>query len=75
MDIAAGKKITLQGDALAKNIVWVVAGAMTFGAGSAFEGILLGATSASFVTGSSINGRVLVQTAVTLQKATVTEPQ
>ena len=71
LSTAANVRVTLAGGALAKNIVWVVAGASTFGAGSHFEGIILGATSADFVTGSSINGRVLVQTAVTLQSTTV----
>jgi len=74
MSIAANKTIILAGGALASNIVWVVAGRTTYGAGSHFEGIILGATSAEFVTGSSINGRVLVQTAVSLQQTTVTNP-
>mmetsp|Transcript_9103 Transcript_9103/g.14463 ORF Transcript_9103/g.14463 Transcript_9103/m.14463 type:complete len:289 (-) Transcript_9103:442-1308(-) len=71
MGIAAGKKILLTGGARAENIVWVVAGAMSFGATSHFEGIILGATSASFVTKSTMHGRVLVQTAVTLQMTTI----
>ena len=74
MSIDAGKSIKLEGGAQAKNIVWVAAGATEFGAGSHFEGIVLGATSATFKTGSSINGRVLVQTAAVLQVATVTQP-
>jgi hypothetical protein len=74
LSIAGDVQVTLAGGAQAKNIVWVVAGASTFGAGSHFEGIVLGATSADFITGSSINGRVLVQTAVTLQSTTVTSP-
>mmetsp|Transcript_12977 Transcript_12977/g.20579 ORF Transcript_12977/g.20579 Transcript_12977/m.20579 type:complete len:269 (+) Transcript_12977:102-908(+) len=74
MSIADNTRITLAGGALASNIVWVVAGKTTHGAGSHFEGIILGATSADFVTQSSINGRVLVQTAVTLQRTTVTSP-
>ena len=74
MTIAANKRITLAGGALAKNIVWVVAGTTTFGAGSHFEGIILGKTNAAFITGSSINGRVLVQTAATLQVTTVVKP-
>ena len=74
MSIAANKKILLAGGALARNIVWVVAGKTEYGAGSHFEGIILGATSAKFLTGSTINGRVLVQTAVTLQQTTVTSP-
>jgi len=74
MSIAADKKILLSGGALARNIVWVVAGKTEYGARSHFEGIILGATSAEFVTGSTINGRVLVQTAVSLQMTTVTNP-
>ena len=74
MSIAANKRIVLQGGARADNVMWAVAGASTFGAGSRFQGNILGATSAAFVTGSTINGRVLVQTAVTLQMTTVTSP-
>jgi|AntAceMinimDraft_1070359.scaffolds.fasta_scaffold07219_3 serine/threonine protein kinase len=74
MSIAANKKLVLQGGARADNIMWVVAGASSFGAGSRFQGNILGATSAAFVTGSTINGRVLMQTAVTLQMTTVTNP-
>ena len=72
MSIATNKHIILAGGALARNIVWAVADAITFGAGSHFEGILLGKTSALFKTGSSINGRVLVQTKADLQMTTVT---
>ena len=71
MNVNAGAGIVLAGGALAKNIVWVVADSVTFAAGARFEGIVLGMTSATFVTGSSINGRVLMQTAVVLGKATV----
>jgi len=71
MRIAAAMRITLAGGARAKNVFWQVAGKTTFGADSHFEGIILGATSAEFLTGSSINGRVLVQTAVTLDQTTV----
>jgi len=74
MSITANKRIILAGGALARNIVWVVAGKTTYGAGSHFEGIILCATMAQFFTGSSINGRVLVQTAVVLQQTTVTSP-
>jgi hypothetical protein len=36
------------------------------------EGVLLVKTDVLFVTGSSLNGRVLAQTAVNLQMATIT---
>jgi len=68
------KQITLAGGALARNIVWVVAGAITVGTGSHFEGILLGSIDITFQTGSSINGRLFSQTAVSLQQASVTSP-
>lgn len=49
-------------------------GAVTLGGDSHFEGVLLGATSATLITGATMNGRVLVQTAASLQKATVIQP-
>ncbi|KZP02495.1 Ig-like protein, group 2, partial [Athelia psychrophila] len=74
LTIANGKSIILSGGASPANIVWVVAGAVTFGIGSVSKGIVLGATSITLQTGSSINGRLLSQTAVALQVATVTHP-
>lgn len=71
---ASAMKVILTGGALPQNIVWVVAGAVTLGTYSHFEGVLLGATGITMNTGSSINGRLLAQTAVALQMATVTEP-
>jgi hypothetical protein len=58
----------------AKNIFWQVSGAVTLGTTSHFEGILLGATSIAVQTGASVKGRLLAQTAVTLQMNTVTGP-
>lgn len=68
-------RITLAGGAQAKNIFWQTSGAVTFGTTSHFEGIILGATGINLQTGASINGRMLAQTAVTLQMNTVTQPQ
>lgn len=68
-------RVTLSGGAQAKNIYWQVAGAVTFGTTSHFEGIILGQTGINLQTGASINGRLLAQTAVTLQMSTVTQPQ
>jgi len=69
--IAAGKRAILLGGALNKNIVWVVSGSVSAGAGSHLEGVILGKTSVTLVTGATLNGRILTQTAVALQKATV----
>ncbi|MFT4664359.1 MAG: hypothetical protein ACI9XB_001303 [Gammaproteobacteria bacterium] len=75
LDVSSGVRITLEGGALAKNIIWQVAGAVTLGTTSHFEGIVLGKTGINMLTGSTSNGRMLAQTAVVLQKATITEPE
>ena len=73
--MASAKKVILSGGVQAKNVYWVVAGAVTFGTTSHFEGNILGATGINLQTGASINGRMLAQTAVTLQMNSVVEPQ
>jgi hypothetical protein len=71
---ANGTKIHLAGGALAKNIFWQVAGLVALGTTSHFEGIIMSKTLISLATGASINGRLLAQTAVTLQRNVVTMP-
>jgi hypothetical protein len=58
---------------LAKNIFWQVAEAVVVEPGAHVEGILLGLTQIVFQTGSSLNGRILAQTACTLDQATIDE--
>ena len=67
-------KVMLTGGAQAKNIFWQVAGAVTIGTTSHFEGIVLGQTAINLQTGASITGRTLAQTAVTLQMNAITQP-
>ncbi len=74
LDMSSAVRITLSGGAQAKNIFWQVAGAVTLGTTSHFEGIVLGQTGINLRTGATINGRLLAQTAVTLQKSVVTRP-
>jgi hypothetical protein len=71
---SAGTKMILTGGALAKNIFWQVEGKVTVDAGSHMEGILLVKTDVTFITGSSLNGRIFAKSAVALQMATITEP-
>ncbi|KAJ7784308.1 antifreeze protein [Mycena metata] len=71
LTVAAGKKIVLAGGALSKNIVFVVTGTVSVGAGGHIEGVVLGKTSITLVTGATANSRLLAQTNVALQKATV----
>ena len=72
--MSSAVKITLSGGAKAENIFWQIADAVTLGTTSHFEGIILGMTGINLQTGASINGRMLAQTAVTLQMNTVTQP-
>ena len=67
-------RVTLAGGALPKNIFWQVAGSVTLGTTAHFEGVILGKTLVAVNTGASVNGRLLAQTAVTLQMNTVTQP-
>jgi hypothetical protein len=71
---ASATRVILAGGAMAKNIVWQVAGAVTVGTYAHFEGILLGKTVIGVNTGATVNGRLLAQTAVTLQMNPVTQP-
>lgn len=74
LSVSSAVNITLIGGAQAKNIFWVTGGAVTLGTTSHFEGNILGQTSISLLTGASINGRLLAQTAVTLEMNTVVQP-
>jgi hypothetical protein len=75
LKMSSAVNITLTGGAQANNIFWQVSGAVTLGTTSHFEGNILGKTGINLQTGASINGRMLAQTAVTLQKNTVNKPQ
>jgi hypothetical protein len=72
--MAAAKSVLLIGGALPRNIFWQVAGAVTIGANTDFAGIILGQTSITLGNLASINGRLLAQSAVTLDANTVTQP-
>jgi hypothetical protein len=67
-------RVTLAGGAQAKNIFWQVAGAVTIGTTAHFEGVVLSKTLIAVNTGASVTGRLLAQTAVTLQMNAVTQP-
>ncbi|MFT6897805.1 MAG: hypothetical protein ACJA13_002216 [Paraglaciecola sp.] len=71
---ASAVRITLAGGALAKNVFWQVAGSATLGTNAHFEGVVLSKTLIAVNTGTTVNGRLFAQTAVTLQKNSITEP-
>ena len=74
VNIASATAVMLRGGAKPKNIFWQVAGLVTLGTTSQFEGIILSKTLIAMQTGASINGRLFSQTAVTLQMNAVTQP-
>ncbi len=74
LSLSAAKQVILSGGAQAKHVFWQIAGHATFGATSHFEGVLLTKTDITLQTGATMNGRLLAQTQVALQKATVTQP-
>ncbi len=72
--VSSGKSVVLRGHARAKNVFWQVAGKVTLGTTSHLQGTVLSKTLIAMKTGASINGRLLSQTAVTLQMNSVTAP-
>jgi hypothetical protein len=70
--VSSDKAVLLQGHARAHNVFWQVAGKVTLGTASHFEGIILSKTLIAMKTEASIHGRLLAQTAVTLQMNSVT---
>jgi Ice-binding-like len=74
LDQAAAKNVILAGGAQAKNVFWQSAGAVSIGTTAHFEGTILAQTMIAMKTGASTNGRLLAQTAVTLDQNSVTLP-
>ena len=74
LTMSSATKISLTGGALAKNVFWQVSGAVELGTTSHLEGIVLTKTAVALRTGASIKGRLLAQTAVTIDKSTVVQP-
>ncbi len=71
---ASATSVILSGGALPQNIFWQVASGVTIGSTAHIAGVILSKTSIIMGTNSSVNGRLLAQTAVTLDHTTVTQP-
>ena len=74
LSLASGALVTLSGGAQASHIFWQVAGKVTLGTTAAMKGIVLCQTAIVVMTGATLHGRALAQTAVTLDANTVTRP-
>jgi len=71
LEVGNGAKVVLSNGAKWENIYWQVSGAATFGPTSHVEGVFLVKEAIIFMTGSSMNGAALAQTAVTLDTVTI----
>jgi hypothetical protein len=70
----AGSGVVLTGGALPKNVFWQLDTALTLGASSTFNGVVLAGTAVTVGANSIINGRLLAQTAITMDSNTITAP-
>jgi Ice-binding-like len=74
LTVSSAAKIALSGGALPKNVFWQVAGLVDLGTTAHCEGVVLTQTSITLRTGASVNGRLLAQTAVSIDSSAVVEP-
>jgi hypothetical protein len=71
---ANATRVILKGGALPKNVFWQTSGTVAIGTTSHFNGVILAKAMIALKTGASANGRLLAQTAVSLQKNAVKRP-
>jgi len=75
---AAGTQVLLTGGAVAENVFWVfddtVSIGGTAGGTTKMAGVILAKTNIVVGTNATVNGRLLAQTAVTLDQSTITQP-
>ncbi|MDZ7661823.1 ice-binding family protein [Thiohalophilus sp.] len=76
LTVASGASMTLAGGAEAKNIFWQIGGSSgaIINTDAHVSGILLAEKAITLATGTSVDGRLLSQTEVTLQQNDVTQP-
>jgi hypothetical protein len=74
LTMSSATDIILTGGASPGNIFWQVAGSVDLGTTAHFEGVILSQTSIVLETGASIHGRLLAQTAVSINGSAVVQP-
>jgi len=74
LTVASATSVILAGGASSKNVFWQVSGGVELDTTAHFVGVILGQTSIALRTGASINGRLLAQTAVSIDGSTVVAP-
>jgi Ice-binding-like len=74
LSLSNATRVSLTGGALPKNVFWQVAGGVVLGTTAHLEGVVLTQTALTMATEASVNGRLLAQTVVTLDRSTVVAP-
>jgi len=74
LTVSSAANVFLTGGALPENVFWQVAGFVDVGTTAHLEGIVLCQTMITLATGASIVGRLLAQTAITIDGSVVVEP-
>jgi len=74
LSMSNGTHVNLTGGAVAKNVFWQVAGSVDLGTTTHFSGVVLTQTAIAVHTGASVEGRLMAQTAVSLDSSTVVQP-
>lgn len=74
LTVSTGVRVTLAQGARPENIFWQVGGRVDLGTTAHMEGVVLSQTAINARTGTTVNGRLLAQSAVTLDGATIVEP-
>ncbi len=74
LTVSSGAKVLLSGGGMPKNIFWQSFGPVVMDTTAHIEGVVLCKTEISLATGATVNGRLLSQTAVTIDASTVTGP-
>ena len=74
LTISSAAQIVLSGGARSQNVFWQVSGLVDVDTTAHVEGIVMSQTSIALHAGASINGRLLAQTAITLDGNAVTQP-
>jgi hypothetical protein len=74
LTVSNATDVVLTGGALPQNVFWQVTGLASIGTTSNFNGVVLSATAITLGTGAVVHGRLLAQTAVSMDGNTVVEP-
>lgn len=74
LTLANGISVFLTGGAEPQNVFWQVAGQVTLGTNSSFQGIVLSKTAIVMATDATFTGRALAQTGITLDSNDITQP-